>query len=479
MEIVCIMGKKITGDKGREPGAARKMGFTGLTALVFGMMVGAGIFNLPQNMAAYAGPKAVICAWLITAVGMLTLVFTFKILSERRPDLNEGLYLYAQEGFGRFTGYMTAWGYWLCTAFANVAYAVMLNDSLAAFFPQMMNHGLPLLIFGSLLIWGIYYIVKMGMKTAVLLTTAMSLLKVGCIVMIIILLIVNVKEELFVKAFEGITTSETASGSFGDQVKNTMLVTLWCFIGIEGAVMMSGRAKRSKDVGRAGVAGFLAAWILYVLVSVLSYGLMTRARLAGLDNPSVAYVLRETCGEWAYWIVIISVILSLTGGWLAWSLVCAEVPYTAAKQGLFPKWFLGLNKYQIPTAGLFVSSVLMQLFLLVLLFSNQAYLTALNVTGMMILPAYLFAALFLWKISRKGYPKALIVAVACTIFCVWMLYAGGLMLLLETSIFYVIGLSFYFEVKRERGDMRLNREERIGISLLTICAVISFIVLFW
>lgn len=34
---------------------SRRLGLTGLTALVFGMMVGSGIFNIPQNMAAGAG----------------------------------------------------------------------------------------------------------------------------------------------------------------------------------------------------------------------------------------------------------------------------------------------------------------------------------------------------------------------------------------------------------------------------------------
>ena len=51
-----------------------KLGFWGLTALVFGLMVGVGIYNLPQNMASVASPVAVFIAWMVTAAGILPLV---------------------------------------------------------------------------------------------------------------------------------------------------------------------------------------------------------------------------------------------------------------------------------------------------------------------------------------------------------------------------------------------------------------------
>ena len=135
-----------------------KLGLTGLVALVFGMMVGSGIFNIPQNMAVGAGLGAVLIGWAITATGMLMLVSTFKILSDRHPELNEGIYLYAEKGFGRFTGFNVAWGYWLCACFANVAYAVMLNDTFGAFFPTLLHHGLPTILFCSALIWTMYFL---------------------------------------------------------------------------------------------------------------------------------------------------------------------------------------------------------------------------------------------------------------------------------------------------------------------------------
>ena len=110
-----------------------RLGLGGLVALVFGMVVGSGIFNIPQNMAVGAGLGPVLIGWGITAVGMLLLVNTFRILSNRHPEYNEGIYLYAEKGFNRFVGFNVAWGYWLCACFANIAFAVMLTDTFGAF----------------------------------------------------------------------------------------------------------------------------------------------------------------------------------------------------------------------------------------------------------------------------------------------------------------------------------------------------------
>ncbi len=88
-----------------------------------------------------------------------------------------------------------------------------------------------------------------------------------------------------------------------------MLVTVWVFIGIEGASIYSRRAARRADVGRATVIGFLGVWLLLVLVSLLSMGVLSQAELAGLPNPSMAYVLRAIVGEWGATVIIVGSII--------------------------------------------------------------------------------------------------------------------------------------------------------------------------
>lgn len=162
-----------------------KLGFWGLTALVFGLVVGVGIYNLPQNMSAVASPAGVFFAWMVTAAGILPLVISFKYLSDKYPQYNAGLYQYAQAGFGNFAGFNIAWGYWLCSAFSNVTYGVMLNDSVGAFFPQLLRHSWQTVLFSSALIWLMYYIVSRGIKTAKIVNTLLAFIKIVMLIFII------------------------------------------------------------------------------------------------------------------------------------------------------------------------------------------------------------------------------------------------------------------------------------------------------
>ena len=451
-----------------------KLGFWGLTALVFGLMVGVGIYNLPQNMASVASPGAVFLAWIVTAAGILPLVISFKWLSNHYPQYNAGIYQYAQAEFGNYAGFNIAWGYWLCTAFSNVTYGVMLSDSCGAFFPVLLQHGWQMIVFGSVLIWVMFGIVARGITTAKIVNTLLAFIKVLMLIFIIVVLVIFFQAGLFESE---IWTTGSDLGSITHQVKSTMMITLFCFFGVEGAVMMSARAKNSSDVGKAGIAGFLISLVLYLLVSLLSYGLMSRATLAGLQDPSIAYILRSTCGEWAYWFVISAVIISLLGGWVAWTLVVAQVPYEAALVGILPKAFKRVNKKGMPTFGLIASSIVMELFLILVATADDVYLAALHITGLMIIPCYFFTELFLIKKADK--PGIRTIAIITTLFCCWMAYAGGLKGMFLTSIFYLLGTGCYVKARRDNapGKPLFTTGEKFACVILSIASAISIVIL--
>ncbi len=451
-----------------------KLGIIGLTALVFGLMVGLGIYNLPQNMASVASPFSVAIGWLITACGMLPLVLAFKWLSDKYPQYNAGIYQYAQAGFGNYMGFNIAWGYWLCAAFSNVAFAVMLNDAIGAFFPIMLNHDWETVLFCSTLIWVMYFIVAQGIQTATFINTLLAVIKVVMLLFIIVVFILFFKLNLFESDLWGINSN---LGTPLNQIKETMMITLFCFFGVEGAVMMSARAKRASDVGKAGIAGFLIALLLYLSISILCFGLLKQAEIAKLPNPSIAYILRHACGDWAYWFVICSVIFSLLGGWVAWTLVVAQVPLEAAKVKILPSSFKKLNRHSIPAFGLMASSIAMELFLLMVVFADDAYLASLRITGLMIIPCYLFSGLFMLKVA-KGI-KAHIIAWVSTLFCIWMAYAGGITDLFMTSIFYLAGVGFYIKARREyktSSDI-FTKGEKYVLTFLILASISSILIL--
>lgn len=466
---------------------SKKLGLGGLVAIVFGSMIGGGIFNISQNMAQGAGLGATLISWVISGVGVLFLVLNFKILADARPDLNAGIYQYAKEGFGNYVGFNVAWGYWLCAAMGNVAFAVMLNDSFGEFFPVLLKHDWQTVVFGSFFIWAMYFIVARGVKAAAAMNTVVTIVKFAALILIVVILFIFFKVGALSYDFWGHISD---LGSLGTQIKSTMLVTLWCFIGVEGAVVMSARARNSQDVGKAGVIGFLLALVLYALISILSYGIMKQPELAKLDDPSVAYVLKAAVGEWAYTFVVLSVIVSVIGGWIAWTLLCAQVPYTAAQVKILPKSFLRENKQETPIHALLISSIIMQVFMILVAMAKSVYDAAIDITGVMILPAYLFCGLYLVKASfTKGELKTTdakkilqyrIIGIISSVFCLWLLYAGSLLLLLITSIFYLAGFYFYVVARKqnmEKGEKVFSRSERWLAIAIAVCSVIAVVLM--
>ena len=56
----------------------------------------------PQGFGAATGVLGALIAWTIAGIGMLMLAFVFQSLAVRRPDLDSGIYIYAQAGFGNY-----------------------------------------------------------------------------------------------------------------------------------------------------------------------------------------------------------------------------------------------------------------------------------------------------------------------------------------------------------------------------------------
>ena len=277
------------------PAAAAKpsagLGVAALAAIVVSSMVGGGIYSLPQNMAAGASAGAVLLAWLITGIGVYFIANTFRILSEVRPDLTAGIYMYSREGFGSYAGFCIGWSYWLCQICGNVGYAVITMDALNYFFPPYFAGGNNLLsvVLGSLLIWGFNVLVLRGIKQATIINFIGTVGKIVPLLLFILILLFVFKSSQFSFDFWGENLATKAKlGSLSTQIKSTMLVTLWAFIGIEGAVVMSKHAKSPQDVGKATLLGFLGCLVIYILLSLLPFGYMSQSELA-------AKFLLESC----------------------------------------------------------------------------------------------------------------------------------------------------------------------------------------
>ena len=459
--------------------SAKKLRLGALIALVVGSMVGGGIFSLPQNIAASASAGATLIGWLITGVGMLTLAFVFQTLANRKPQLDGGVYVYAKAGFGDYMGFSSAWGYWISAWIGNVSYMVLLFSTLGYFFPVFgEGNTLPAIICASIVLWLLHFLVLRGIREAAFINTITTIAKMLPLALFIVIAAVAFKMDVFTSDFWG--SGNTELGSVMDQVRNMMLVTVWVFIGIEGASIFSSRAEKRSDVGRATVIGFITVLLLLVLVNVLSLGIMTQPELAKLQNPSMAAVLEHVVGHWGAVLISVGLIISLLGALLSWVLLCAEIMFSAAKDHTMPAFLKKENANHVPVNALWLTNAMVQLFLIITLFSASTYLSLIYLATSMILVPYLWSAAygFLLAVRAETYENALaerkkdlIIGGIALIYAIWLIYAGGLKYLLLSALLYAPGAILFAKAKRESGQPVFTNIEKVIFAAVVIGAL--------
>ncbi|MHC2661043.1 amino acid transporter [Bradyrhizobium diazoefficiens] len=295
--------------------------------------------------------------------------------------------------------------------------------------------------------------------------------------MFIVVAVIAFDGSLFSINFWG--TEQPAVSKVVAQVRGTMLLTVFVFVGIEGASVYSRYARSRADVGFATLAGFLTVLCLLVLVTLLSYGVLPRAELADLPTPSMAGVMEAVVGRWGSVFISVALLISVLGNYLSWSLLAAEILHSAAIHRTMPSFLATVNVYKVPAGALWLTNCVIQIFLLVTWFAEYAFTLALKMTSAMTLIPYFFVAAYGLKLAwtSEAYhagEHARIVdwirSAIATVYAAGMIYAGGPKFLLLSSILYAPGTLLFLLAKRERKEAIFRPFEIILFAAITIAA---------
>ena len=481
-----------------------KLSLAALIALVVGSMVGAGIFSLPATFGRATGVAGALVAWSVAGGGMLMLAFVFQTLAERKPNLESGIFSYALDAFGNYAGFLATLGFWGGCCVANVSFFILVKSTLGTFFPIFGDGNTPAaILFASVLLWFFHILIVRGIKGAAAINTIVTFTKIIPILIFIGIALISLQGDIFqANVLAGAHSpsplpdlthlddygfaGHAATGliplqeSFLEQVKNTMLVTVFVFVGIEGASVFSRYAKNRKDVGRATVMGFLLVLALLVLVTVLSYGILPRQALADLRQPSMAGVLEHITGPWGTLFICAAVIVSVLGAYLSWVLLASEVLFSAATQRLMPRFLTRENAKKVPITALWFTNLLTQFFLILTMFTEYAFILALELTSSLCLIPYLLVACsgFKLALSRQTYEatpakrnKDLVISGIASLYAALMLYSGGLEYLLMSALFYLPCTLLFTRVRKEQGATTVfTPPEKLVFSLIALCA---------
>ena len=147
-----------------------------------------------------------------------------------------------------------------------------------------------------------------------------------------------------------------------------------------------------------------------------------------------------------------------------------------------PKWLGQQNDNRVPANALWLTNGMVQVFLLVTLFSKASYLALISLSTAMILVPYLFSAsyglLLAWGAKGAGQAAAtartrsdIPVAAIATVYCVWLLYAAGWKYLLLSALLYAPGAAIYLLAKKQRAQRPFAARELAVLGVLLVLAL--------
>jgi APA family basic amino acid/polyamine antiporter len=362
------------------------LGLSAATALVVGSIVGVGIFNLPTALAAF-GPISLVSMGL-TTVGALALALLFAGLSRRMPA-DGGPYAYARAAFGNRVGFANAWSYWITAWAGNAAIAV----GWVLYVEVFVNTGHVKLWSILLVLAGLWVpavINLSGVKNVGAVQIATSILKFAALAFMSTVGLFYIESGNF-------TPFNASGGTALSAIGGGMAIALFSYLGVETAAVAAVKVRDpSRNVPRATILGTLATAVVYVLALVAVFGILPAGELAETDAPFSSAVNAMFGGTLWGNVIAAVVVISGLGALNGWTLITAEVPLAAARDGLFPARFKALNKHGVPAFGIVASTLLASLAMIINYLGSSGvtvFTTLVLMTGITSAVPYLFSAL--------------------------------------------------------------------------------------
>jgi APA family basic amino acid/polyamine antiporter len=362
------------------------LGLGPATALIVGSIIGVGIFNLPASLAGY-GPISLI-AMALTTIGALALAVMFASLSRRLPA-DGGPYAYARAAFGNLAGFSNAWLYWITAWSGNAAIVV----GWVLYVEQFVNTGQNKMFSIVLALIGLWLPAAINLRGV----GAMGTVQLWTSVLKFIPLVFMSTVGLFFINTANFDVWNTSGASPVSAIFGAMALCLFSYLGVECAAVAAAKVRDpDKNVPRATIFGTLGTAVVYLLSLTAVFGIVASTTLAESTAPFATAVNEIFGGTWAGYVMSALVVISGFGALNGWTMICAEMPLAAAKDGLFPAAFGRLNKRGVPAFGIISSTLLASLFM-VMSYAGAAGITVFNtlvyMSGITAAIPYAFSAL--------------------------------------------------------------------------------------
>ena len=469
----------------------KKLGLFPMIAAILAGMIGSGVYDIAYQMGSVSSPGGAIVAWIVCFVGMLFFVLSLQNLLDKEPE-GDGMYIYARKLFGPLGEFMSAWGYWISGWVGNIAFATMMMIALGTFIPALGDTGTswPAIIIASVFMWLIFLLVNHGVENAMIVNSVLSVIKVCPLVIFIFMTIGSFNMGVFTTDFwTNFAGNAAAAGtgfdlaSVSSQATNVMLTLIWLFMGVESAALMANRAKSKAIASKATIIGLSIGTFLLFVVAMIPYGLMSADELVALGEPSVGKLFELYMGPIGAQIVEACIIVSIAGCWLSYTMMPTESTQILADDKLLPAIWGKKNKHGTATFSLFITTLLAQILLISMHFTDNAYNLGFSLSGSSILVTWVMITAYNMVRAIKhpeepGRVRNIILGAIGTIYMLYAMFISGLVYIMMLAVPFVVGFIFYYQARKQDGVEKVfNTKEIIAVVVLVAFAIVSLVML--
>ncbi|OZG63070.1 amino acid permease [Bifidobacterium lemurum] len=362
-----------TGEEGRS--LKRNLKWWDLAVMGVAVAVGAGIFSVGAQAAAFHAGPAVIISFLIAGLVCGAAVMCYAEFASMMPVAGSA-YTFTYTTVGEIVAWIIGWDLILEMMMAGSViskyWGVYLND-----FMHLMGWDIdttvavgpldidvaPILIvafFTTLLVFG----TKIGARV----DGAMTVLKIAIVFFVIIVGFFYVKASNFTPF---IPPSEPSSATGGEALTTQPLwqwatgmtpsvygipgilsgaaLVFFAFLGFDVVATTSEEVENPKRNVPLGICSGLALIIvMYILVAIVTTGMVSYKELAQVESPSLATAFEAVGATWAAKIISFGIVLGLATVVMVLLLGLTRVVFAMSRDGLLPRALSSTGRYGTP-----------------------------------------------------------------------------------------------------------------------------------
>jgi APA family basic amino acid/polyamine antiporter len=331
----------------------RKLGLPDATALVIGIVIGSGIFVLPNLIARnLPSPAAILAVWIVSGVLSFFGALAYGELGAMMPATG-GQYVYLREAYGPLCAFVCGWTFMLAVLSGGSAWMAVTFSIYAGYFVPITP--VTAKIVSVTLIAVLSAVNYIGVREGAWVQRTFTYLKIAALLILIGAAFVTSPRPPAPDPWPPSSPAPPVTlANFGV----AMAACLLAYNGWSYVSFVAGEVKDpQRNLLRSLAIGMTAVGFLYIFANVAYLKVMTIPEIAAAERVG-ADVATRTMGSIGGTFVSLAVLCSIIGAINGCILTAARIPFAQARDRMFPAAFGEVHpRFQTPARAILWSGV--------------------------------------------------------------------------------------------------------------------------